>query len=104
MRGWSEVSLYGCDGSYGDTTHADENQHQPNQMLVRCAGTLFRTNPQMILQSEALASIGTAAPSFLRDCSGGLLGALIASGGDWELVEWDSAPDNVRALMNAGKR
>lgn len=93
--------LYGCEGSYGATTHADEDIPQPNGMLIRCNGAAFRTNPQMLIQSEELSRIVRLCPPHLfRDCSGGLLGALIASGGDWELLDWPHAPANVRGLMD----
>jgi len=96
----SEVRLYGCEGSYGDMTHADEDIPQQNLMIVRANGQEFRTNPQMIMQSEEFALLfRICKPGTFIDRSGGLLGALIASGGDWDLVEWDNAPDNVRALM-----
>lgn len=96
----SEVRLYGCEGSYENTTHANEDIPQHNLMIVRADGKVFRTNPQMIMQSEEFALLfRICKPGVFIDRSGGLLGALIASGGDWDLVEWDNAPDNVRALM-----
>jgi hypothetical protein len=99
----SEVRLYGCEGSYETTTHADEDIPQPNEMLVRANGRVFRTNPQMIMQSEEFALLfRICKPGTFVDCSGGLLGALIASGGEWELIEWANAPANVRALMERG--
>ena len=96
--GYKEIRLYGCEGSFGERTHADEDQPQRNPMVVRCNCQEFLTNPQMIMQSECIAEAARAAPDFLIDRSGGLLGALIACP-DWELIRWDNAPEKVRRLM-----
>lgn len=96
----SEVRLYGCEGSYEQKTHADEDIPQANLMIVKANGRTLRTNPQMIMQSEEFALLfRICKPGTFIDRSGGLLGALVASGGEWELVEWKNAPDNVMALM-----
>jgi len=103
--GFPKIRLYGCESCYAETTHANEDIPQPNLMVVRANGETFRTNPQMLIQAEEMSSIfRMTTPGVYVNCSGGLLGALIASGGEWELVEWDNAPDNVRALMDAGKQ
>jgi hypothetical protein len=97
-----ETRLYGCEGSYEATTHADEDQPQLNLMIVRCNGETFRTNPQMIIQCEEFVHIIRlcTAGRFI-DRSGGLLGAMLATGGEWDLLEWRNAPQNVRDLMEA---
>jgi hypothetical protein len=96
----SVTRLYGCEGSYGETTHADEDQPQRNLMVVRCDGKVFRTNPQMIIQTEEFCQLfRICRPGVFRDCSGGLLGAMLATGGEWELLRWDNAPRNVREMM-----
>lgn len=97
------VCLYGCEGSYAETTHVNEDQPQQNLMIVRCNGRVFRTNPQMIIQTEEFCHIWRLCKSgtFL-DCSGGFLEAALATGGEWELLRWDNAPRNVRDLMVPG--
>lgn len=96
----SETRLYGCEGSYGATTHADEDIPQANLMAVRCNGAVFRTNPQMIIQCEEFTRLfRLCRPGVFADRSGGLLGAMLATGGEWELLEWRNAPPNVRGLM-----
>lgn len=108
--GYSDIRLYGCDGSYDETTHVNSDEPQLSEMLVRCDGREFRTNPQMIMQSENLAEAIAGCPAeglegygeLIKDHSGGLLSALIASGGEWELLCWDNAPANVAMLMNSG--
>lgn len=98
----SVTRLYGCEGSYAETTHANEDIPQANLMVVRCNGETFRTNPQMILQCEEFTHLfRMCRPGTFVDCSGGLLGAMLATGGEWELLEWRNAPQNVRRLMRA---
>lgn len=94
-----ETRFFGCEGSFGETTHVDENQ-AVNLMVVRCNGAVFHTNPQMIIQCEELVRIVRlcTAGRFVNR-SGGLLEAMLLTGGEWELLRWDNAPANVRALM-----
>lgn len=95
-----EVRLWGCEGSFAAITHANEDQPQPNLMIVKCNDGVYRTNPQMILQCEEFCRIWRLCqPGTFRDRSGGLLGAMLATGGEWELLRWDSAPENVREMM-----
>jgi hypothetical protein len=97
-----QIRLYGCEGSYEERTHADEDVPQPNEMFIRADGRVFRTNTQMLIQSQQLAELFRLAPDVFVDRSGGLLGALIASGGDWDMLRWDNAPPEIAALLNTG--
>lgn len=97
-----EVRLYGCEGSYAETTHVNEDIPQPNEMFIRANGRVFRTNTQMLTQSEQFARIiRMSRPGTLVDHSGGLLGALAATetGGEWDFERWDAAPDWIKAAM-----
>ena len=76
-RGHKQVSFFGCEGSFGATTHAYEDRDVP-LLEVSCNGQVFRTNPQMLMQAEYLAEQIRVAPHVLIDRSGGLLGALVA--------------------------
>ncbi len=76
--GYREVSFYGCESSFGETTHAYGNRGIGNLMKVSCNGHEFLTTPDMMMQAEFLGELIRAAPCF-KDCSGGLLAAYIAS-------------------------
>jgi hypothetical protein len=102
IAGYTEFRLWGCDGSYAENTHADENQEQKHLIRLRCNGQEFRTNPQMVMQSEELADVIREHPGMVKDCSGGLLGAMVASGGEWELLDYRNPPDAVREMMERG--
>lgn len=95
-----EVRLYGCEGSYAETTHVNEDIPQQNEMFIRANGQVFRTNTQMLVQSEQFARVicMTTRP-VLIDRSGGLLGALIATGGEWDFERWDNAPSPWREML-----
>lgn len=98
----TSARLYGCEGSFGECTHADEAQPQPNLITVRCNGEQFQTNPQMIMQCEEFVRIRQLCKpgvTLFENRSGGLLDAMLATGGEWELLRWDNAPANVRELM-----
>lgn len=98
-----EVRLFGCEGCYAETTHADEDIPQPHLLTVLVNGQVYRTNPQMLIQSEEIAWImRLAKPGIFIDRSGGLLGALIASGGEWDLLSYRNAPPHIAALLNTG--
>lgn len=75
--GFRRVSFYGCEGSFGETTHAYENR-TVGLLKVRCNGQEFLTSPQMVQQTEYLAEFIRAAPDVFIDRSGGLLSACIA--------------------------
>lgn len=75
--GFRRVSFYGCEGSFGDTTHIYENR-SVNLLKVVCNGQEFMTSPQMVQQTEYLAEFIRAAPDVFIDRSGGLLSACIA--------------------------
>lgn len=99
-----EVRLYGCEGSYAETTHVNEDIPQPNEMFIRANGDVFRTNTQMLVQSEQLARvISMARPGCFIDLSGGLLSALIATGGEWDFERWDNAPADLQCAIQASR-
>lgn len=98
--GHFQVNLFGCDGCYAETTHVNEDIPQANMITLRCNGQIFRTNPQMINQSKELAELISGMPDYVTDRSGGLLAAMVATDGDWELLEWANAPANVREMLD----
>lgn len=77
--GYREISFYGCESSFGETTHAYGNRGIGNLMKVACNGHEFLTTPDMMMQAEFLGELIRMAPLLFKDCSGGLLAAYIAS-------------------------
>lgn len=78
MCGFHQVSMFGCEGSFGETTHAYGTPRDVRLLKVACDGQEFLTSPQMMMQVEYLADIIRAAPRFCADRSGGLLSACVS--------------------------
>jgi hypothetical protein len=76
--GYQEVVFYGCESSFGESTHVYGNRGIGNLMQVSCNGQEFLTTPDMMMQAEFLGELIRAAPRF-KERSGGLLAAFIAS-------------------------
>jgi hypothetical protein len=76
--GYREVTFYGCESSFGESTHVYGNRGIGSLMKVSCNGQEFLTTPDMMMQAEFLGELIRSAPCF-RECSGGLLAAFIAS-------------------------
>jgi hypothetical protein len=79
-KGYRSVTFFGCESSYGESTHAYINHGRDlkSLMRVRCNGEEFLTTPDMMLQAEFLGGLIREAPMF-EERSGGLLSAFIAS-------------------------
>ena len=85
-RGNREVTLFGCESSFGDTTHAYSNPVVAvSRLLIECNGERFLTAPDMFMQAEMLSEMIRAAPVFLKERSGGLLRAMVESP-DYDIV------------------
>jgi hypothetical protein len=76
--GFRQVSVFGCEGNFGDTTHAYGTPRDVRLLKVRCNGQEFLTSPQMMQQTEYLSDIMRETPQFCIDRSGGFLSACIA--------------------------
>ena len=76
--GYREVTFYGCESSFGESTHVYGNRGVGNLMKVSCNGQEFLTTPDMMMQGEFLGDLIRQVPCF-HDRSGGLLSAFIAS-------------------------
>jgi hypothetical protein len=77
MRGYKEFHFYGCEGSFGETTHAYGDYGLEMLLRVSCNGEQFLTTADMMVQVEYLGEIMKKAPAQFIDKSGGLLAAYI---------------------------
>jgi hypothetical protein len=75
--GYDGAVFFGCESSYGETTHVDRNDDILDLVRVECGGEYFMTRPELILQAEQLASVIHAFPDRFSEKSGGFLRALI---------------------------
>lgn len=84
--GYREIHLFGADSSMTERSHAYENRHSCEQLMVRCGDEDFLSQPDWIWQAEHLVEWCKAAPQVFRNRSGGLLKAMIASGGEYRII------------------
>lgn len=76
LLGYREIHFFGCEGSFGETTHTFKNI-DGSRLLIRSNGKDWLTNPQMLMQCEVLSEMIRMAPHVFIERSGGLLRAMI---------------------------
>lgn len=100
--GYTELRFYGCDSSFGEMTHADSHYPTPHTIQVECGGEKFLTNPQMLLQAQEMWGCFAEHPKIFIDKSGGLLGAMIRSRGEYEVTAATRAYRDTLTLPGGG--
>lgn len=93
--GWRKVTYFGCEGSFGETTHTFKNEAY-NLVRIEIASEAFLTKLEFIVQAEQLAGIIRKLPQFYAEQSGGMLRALIAND-EWDLTH--ASPSIVAATQ-----
>lgn len=89
--GYRGVTYFGCEGNFGDTTHAYKSSPIEHWVRVKVGGELFYTKPEFLEQSRIMAEVIRAIPQFYSERSGGLLGAMVEHGMEYELMEISEA-------------
>lgn len=82
--GYDGATFYGCEGSYGETTHVYQDEPVNDLVRVECGGS-WLTKLELILQTEQLASVIKRFPERYAERSGGFLAALIRHG-DYDIT------------------
>ena len=91
MMGHYPISFFGCEGSFNDKTHSFKHEDHPRQIIIRAGGKDYITTLQFMDQCENLAMLIRNMPDIAKDCSGGLLGAMIEHPETWEVVAFSKA-------------
>lgn len=86
QAGYVGVTFYGCESSFGDSTHAYPSFPVPGWIDVKVGETVFRTKPEFLEQARVMAEVIRALPKFYSERSGGLLRAMVEHGMDYELI------------------
>jgi hypothetical protein len=89
--GYLDVSLFGCEGSFGETDHVDRNEDEDMQLIVRAGGADYRTTPGFLAQCEQLSTLFRTLTAAFHNRSGGLLKAMIENPDSWEVVAVSAA-------------
>lgn len=88
--GYSDVSFFGCEGSYETQDHVDRHEGREAELFVRAGGKDYRTCPPFMIQCEELAKLLTFDGVF-HNRSGGLLKAMVENPDTWEIVAVSAA-------------
>lgn len=88
--GYSSVTFFGCEGSYGDASHAYATDLQRFQLIIRAGGEDYVTQPDFQMQCEYLSGFLRELPGYFREESGGLLRAMLEDP-DWYHVAFSQA-------------
>lgn len=83
--GYTDVSYFGCEGSFDDQDHVDRHESRPDQLIVRAGGHDYKSCPPYMIQCEELQSLFYFDGVF-HNRSGGLLKAMIDNPETWEVV------------------
>ncbi len=86
LMGYQEVTFYGCESSYGETTHAYLDEPPEFGMIVTCGGASYHTSAQMFMQAQELSAMINASPTVFRERCGGLLRAMIENNGEYDIT------------------
>lgn len=84
QMGYRDVSFFGLDSNYQQTTHAYQDTPDPFMIRVVSAGEPFMTGVEFVQQADFLAEAIRALPKVLKNRSGGLLKSFVENGTDWE--------------------
>lgn len=78
--GYTHVTYFGCESSYGETTHVYDTGFVPDLVKVSCNGAEYLTKMELLLQVDQLSDILRTLPATFAEESGGFLAALVAAG------------------------
>lgn len=96
--GYTDISFFGCEGSFLQQDHVDRNENRPEQLIVRANGKDYRTCPQFVAQCEELLQLFFFDGVF-HNRSGGLLAAMQADP-QWYVVAVSEALKEHLEQMN----
>lgn len=83
--GYRDVTFFGCDSSFKDSTHVDRNDYYPNQLIIRACSEDYVTTPPLYCQVQELSRLIKLKPEWFKEKSGGLLRAMVTDD-QWSIV------------------
>jgi hypothetical protein len=96
--GYTDISFFGCEGSFLERDHIDRDENRPEQLIIRASGKDYRTCPQFVAQCEELLQLFFFDGVF-HNRSGGLLTAM-QDDPDWYVVAVSEVLKGHLELMN----
>ena len=95
QSGYTHISFFGCESNFGESTHAFTSHPINEWIVVRVGGNDYRTKPEFLEQAKIISEVIRTFPDFYEDRSGGLLGAMVEHGPDYELIEISEGVKNM---------
>lgn len=80
QAGYDHVTFFGCEGSYGETTHLYPSYEGLDLVRLECNGNDYLTKLEFISQTEQLADVLRTFPDMYAEQSGAFLRDLIEHG------------------------
>lgn len=84
--GYTEITWFGCEGSYTDKDHVYGHYGKEELIIVKVGDNKYKTTPEMLLQCLSIAQLITAWPEIFKEQSGGLLNAIVNDNDTWEII------------------
>lgn len=94
--GYQSLHYFGCDGSYGESTHLYRNEPRDDEVIIRAGGREYLTAPDFILQSTELCDLMRLHPTVFHCHSDGLLPAMLEN---WDTWEWVAVSEKYRNYL-----
>lgn len=98
--GYKDVTFFGCEGSYRDTSHVGENRRGDKRLYILAGGVRYCTEPYMLVQDQWLADLIARFPANCKEESGGLLRAMIRHP-DWTVI---GVSDSMKNHLEASRQ
>lgn len=77
--GYRELTFFGCEGSFTETTHLYMDDPQDFRFVVKCGEVEYMTLPELYVLTKELAALLRVFRTHFTERSGGLLRAMIAN-------------------------
>lgn len=75
--GYRDITFFGCEGSFTETTHAYDTTSIDDMIVVKCNGKNYVTRPSFLLQCEFMARVVNLSREIFKVRGEGLLSAMI---------------------------
>jgi len=87
QAGYTNITWFGCEGSFDEGTHAFASAEIPDWIDVDIGGQRYRTKPEFVGQSTIMAEVIRKFPQAYSERSGGLLRAMVEHGADHDVYQ-----------------
>lgn len=87
QAGYRHVTFFGCEGNFGETSHAYQTQMRDGWIIVDAGAERFTTIPEFIDQSKIMSEVLREFPEFYAEKSGGMLRAMVWHGPRFDVIK-----------------